>query len=119
MHGFGKMLLVFRQLTGQKQLGHAQDAIHRGPDFMAHIGQKLGFGAASGLRRLFSMTQGMIAPDQFGGALRHLNFKMITVLGQLPVPLLHLGQHGVKAVNEAADFVVALLGRPDGVVIGL
>jgi hypothetical protein len=33
----------------QGQLGHADDGIHRGADFMAHIGQEVGLGAGGGL----------------------------------------------------------------------
>ncbi len=61
----------------------------------------------------------MIAPDQFGGALRHLVFEVISVLRELLVTHLNLRQHRVKAVDEATDFVMVLLGGPDGIVIGL
>ena len=37
-----KATLAVSELRLQQQLRHAQHAVHRGPDLMAHVGQELG-----------------------------------------------------------------------------
>ncbi|MNE13929.1 hypothetical protein D3C80_1067830 [compost metagenome] len=55
--GFGRQRGIFRLFLGHfggfQQLQHAQYAIHRGAQFVAHHGQEVGFGAV-GLLRLFA-----------------------------------------------------------------
>ncbi len=46
MRGFGQFLLLWVEGGLQQQVGHAQHPDHRGADFMAHVGQELGFGLA-------------------------------------------------------------------------
>ena len=48
--GLGESALAGAQRRTQEQLGHAQDAVHRRADFMAHIGQELRFCTARFLR---------------------------------------------------------------------
>ena len=40
--------LLGRQLGFQGQVGHADDGVHRGADFVAHIGQEVGLGLRGG-----------------------------------------------------------------------
>jgi hypothetical protein len=51
-------MLVDRQAGPGHHLRHANDAIQRGADFMAHIGQKLALGAAGGLGGVARLGQG-------------------------------------------------------------
>ncbi len=41
----GEGLLLGVELGADQQLGHAEHAVHRRPDLMAHIGEELGLGA--------------------------------------------------------------------------
>ena len=45
------------QRTVEHQIGHADDAVHRGADFVAHVGQKLAFGSAGGFGSVFGFAQ--------------------------------------------------------------
>ena len=49
--------LLGRQLCVQQQAGHADDAVHRGADLVAHVGQETALGAAAGFRRFLSLEQ--------------------------------------------------------------
>ena len=46
LHDRNVLALLGIQLGIHQQVRHADDAIHRGADFMAHIGQKIGLGMA-------------------------------------------------------------------------
>lgn len=52
MHQQQTLPLGSIQIAIQRQLGHPNNPIHGRPDFMTHIGQKLGFGPVSQLCRL-------------------------------------------------------------------
>ncbi len=41
------------QLSLKRQVGHSDHRIHRGPDFVTHVGQKIRFGFGGFLRYLF------------------------------------------------------------------
>ena len=44
----GKLLLFGRKSGVEQEIGHADNAIHRGADFMAHIRQKVTLGLIGG-----------------------------------------------------------------------
>ncbi len=60
--GAQKLPLLAGDLGVQEQLGHAQNAVHGGADFMAHIGQEFAFGAAGGFGGLFGLEQFRLDP---------------------------------------------------------
>ena len=41
------LVLLLCQISAKDELGEADDCVERRPDFMAHVGQKSGFGAGS------------------------------------------------------------------------
>ena len=71
LHGFKIVALFGSQLGVERQVGHADDAVERGADFVAHVGEELAFGAAGRLgldarfyRFCFALLLcGNIAPD--------------------------------------------------------
>ena len=58
--------LLGRELRVQHQLGHADDAVHRGPDLVAHVGQELALGPGGRLGGLLGLTQPGLRPLAFG-----------------------------------------------------
>jgi hypothetical protein len=60
----------------ERQLRHADDAVHRRPDFVRHVGEELAFRAA---RRLCCFLGG----DELGGTDLHLLLEAFTLLPQL------------------------------------
>ena len=65
-HGAGEIALFFVELRGQQQIAHADDAVHRRADFMAHVGEEAALG---GVRVLCGPACG------FQRLHRHLAFK--------------------------------------------
>ena len=66
-----------RELGVQRQFGHADHAIHRRADFVAHVGEEFALGAAGRFGFLFGLTEVGVGSDQFGGAGFHLLFQAI------------------------------------------
>ena len=54
------------ELGVQQQIGHADDAVHRGADFVAHVGQEFALGAVGGFGRLFGYLQFLLRPFALG-----------------------------------------------------
>ena len=50
-HGAGEFALLGRQVGHQQQVGHADDAVHRRANFVAHVGQELALHPVGRLRR--------------------------------------------------------------------
>jgi len=99
-------LLFPVQFRIQKQLSHADDAIHGGTNLVTHVGQEFAFGSISRLsfQRHFIEIQGPFI-DQ------HL--QMLTVVLKFLLTQLYLFQHLVEAVNERTQLVIAPLFLPD------
>ena len=74
-------------------LGEADDGVERRTQFVAHIGEERGLGTVGQF--------GLLPGDR-----------------QAFLPLLDFRQHLVEAVDEFAQFVVAMLGEADGVIAG-
>ena len=51
------LALLGRQLGVEQQLGHADDAVHRRADLVAHVGQELALGPAGGLGGLLGLLE--------------------------------------------------------------
>ena len=64
-----------RQTGVQRQLGEADDGVHRRADFVAHVGQKGALGDVGGLRCILCLRQ-------FGGTRNDQFFQVIAVLFQ-------------------------------------
>ena len=50
----------------QHQLGHADDAVHRRADFVAHVGQEFALGPVGLLGRFLGLMQGFLGMLAFG-----------------------------------------------------
>ena len=55
-HGLGIIALLGVQIGVQQQMGHADDPVHRGANFMAHVRQELAFGDIG----RFSLNTGLL-----------------------------------------------------------
>ena len=75
-------LLVRRQVAGFKRFGHAENAVHRRADLMAHIGEKSGFRL---VRMLCSRLafQRLIAAEAHGAARRFIGFERNDEMGHV------------------------------------
>ena len=70
---FAQVIELLRAEFGfEHQVGHAQHRVHGGADFVAHVGQKVGFGAVGGFGRFFGL-------GQFGRACKHHFFELFAV----------------------------------------
>ena len=56
------LALLGRELGVQDQLGHADDAVHRGADLVAHVGEELALGPAGRLGGLLGAAQFLLGP---------------------------------------------------------
>ncbi len=68
--GFRVIALLGVQRRGQQEVGHADHAVHRGADFVAHVGQEVALGDAGGFRRgagIVELFVGAHALDQAAG----------------------------------------------------
>ncbi len=73
--GVGETLLLRVQRRLAQQLGHAQDAVHRRADLVAHGRQKLALRPAAGFGEVLRLVQ-------VGGAPGHLGFQQVALGGQ-------------------------------------
>ncbi len=87
----------------EQQLRHADDAVHRRPNLMAHIGQKLALGLAGGFGLILSLKQ-------LGGMLCH----QLLHAGAMP---LDLRQHFVEGVGKLAQVVVIPLHGANRIIL--
>ena len=95
----------------ERQLGHADDAVHRRADLVAHVGEELALGAA-GFHGLVARRRHVgVERAQFGRARLDCRFEALLLLQQLRVALLDLVEHLVEAVDEHRHLVVAPGGR--------
>ena len=70
--GLDVLVLRGRELRLEQQAGHADDAVHRRADFVAHVGEELGLGAVAGLGHVLGLDElvlvlaalGDVAPGQ-------------------------------------------------------
>ncbi|MNM68177.1 hypothetical protein D3C81_797270 [compost metagenome] len=109
----------------QRQGDHPQQAIERGTDFMAHVGQKgcacLGHVQSTPaciLQLLVGLAQARVAGLELKGACRDDVFQFVEVFGQAVfgvAPLLDFGGHADELLigdfHQHADFIVLMAGR--------
>ncbi len=92
------LALLGVQVGVERQLGHADDAVHRRADFVAHVGQELALGPV----RLFGV---FLRDDQLGV---HAGAQP-QILLELLIAALDPRQHLVESIHQPADFVGAVL----------
>ena len=95
-----QMLTLYRREIGiQRQLNHAKDAVHGRANLMAHIGQELTLGVASGLGCRFGAFELGVHGSQLSSAISNLIFQMFAVVAQNGIALGNSSQHVAEAVN--------------------
>ena len=97
LHRFGPDALRGLQFAVDEQFVHAQHAVHRRADLVAHRGQELALGLARGFGHLHCMLELL-------GARGHFRFQMVAVGGQAGVTLVNLFEHRVEAVAQGVEF---------------
>jgi len=68
---------------------------------------------------VFVNLMALLIPLQIDRPLVHTPFQLVPIAAQLLVPGLDLGEHGVEGLGEIADLVVAVLVRPQRIVLAL
>jgi hypothetical protein len=58
------LAMLDRVVVAQRQVEHAEDAVQRGPDLVADVGQELGLGAVGALGLIFGQDQPLTRPGQ-------------------------------------------------------
>ncbi|MNG92562.1 hypothetical protein D3C79_515010 [compost metagenome] len=124
--GYRQLLaLLAGQRAVQGKGDHAEHAVERGTDFVAHVGEEGGARlghvqrpAAGFFQLLVGQAQAAVAGLQFVGACRDDIFQLVEVLGQAVfrgAPLLDLGGHAdellVGDLHQYADLVVFVAVR--------
>ena len=102
--GLDVVTLHRRQVGLEREFGHAQHAIHRRPDLVAHVGQELALVPVGRLGAVLGVAQ-------FGGAERHRLLQAVAVSANLAIQRANLAQHVVEGGDEHADLVGAGDGR--------
>jgi hypothetical protein len=98
--------LVHGELAVEHEVRHADDAVHRRPDLVAHVREKLALRAAGLHRAVAGVHQFMVARLELGGARVHRALEAVLLQEELLIALLDVGQHRVELIDQLADFVV-------------
>ena len=84
-HGLELLALRARQFTVEREFGHADDAVHRRPDLVAHVRQEIALRAVRGLRLI-------LRGAQRGRLMRQ-------AIGQLP----RIGERALLALHQEQE----------------
>ena len=103
--------LLGRQVGVEGEIGHADDAVHRRADFVAHVGQELALGAVGllgGQCRLGEL-RGALAhfPIEIGGQIAQVVIQLLALLERLLDLMIRVGEarlHAVDVVDERREF---------------
>jgi hypothetical protein len=85
-----------------QQIRHDHDAIHRRADFMAHGGEKVGFGVVRFLG-------GVAGAGQLARTVDDLLLESRPVCRQTLVAITDVAQHRVEALDQKADLLIRRL----------
>ncbi len=83
--GGQKLLLVGGEVGVEREFGHAEDAIHGGPNLVAHVGQKLALRPIGG----FGGFLGSLQRDVGRFERRRVGLQLLLGVGQFPGAFLH------------------------------
>jgi hypothetical protein len=107
---FGEAALLGSQVGVEQELGHAEDAVHRRPDLVAHVGQELRLRPARRLgvvaraaERLDRGGQFGIRPGQLVGARRDLGLEVGALFGERGLATAHTFDHVGDALADQVD----------------
>ena len=106
LHRLQKTALLVDFVRVQGQVGHAEDGVHRRPDFMAHVGQKLAFGPVGCLGLFLGVKELEAAVLQVSGPFGDL-------LLEIGVPRLDYCDHVVEPGGQQTQFILATHCGPD------
>ena len=75
------VVLALRQPRLQRQMGHANDGVHRRANLVAHVGQKVGLEHGGFFRQLFGAAQGLLGALAVGDVHQHTNHAAQAAIG--------------------------------------
>ena len=109
LHGGQAVPLLGGQVAVEGELGHADDAVHRRADLVAHVREELALRPARLHRLVACIGEVGVRGPQFGHAIVDCLLEVVLLNEQLPVAPLDFRQHLVEAVDQLPDLVVSLL----------
>ena len=89
-----------RKICPGEDVGHHEHPVHRGPDFVGHRREKVGFGAVGLFGRVFGH-------QEFARAIGNVGFQARLVLEQALIPLADILHHVAEGLGQDPDLVVA------------
>ena len=92
-------------VAATEHVGHADNGVHRGTQFVAHIGQEGALGPIGGLGSLLGQRQRLRAGSDG-------DLQRVALLAQGLVPLRHFAEHGVEGIGQITDLVIREFFRP-------
>ena len=98
MSGLQLFTLVILQVAVEREVHHAQQAVHGRTQLMRHVGEKFALGLTRGQSRVFGYFQ-------FHGPLPDAFFKQFLILADLFVRRRQGLDHAVEAFAQILDFV--------------
>ena len=102
------------ELAVEHEVGHADDAVHRRPDFVAHVREELALRAAGFHRPVARRHQFLVARLELGGAHVDRVFELVLLhRASCWSRALDVAQHRVELVDQLADFVGVAWRRAD------
>ena len=105
--------LVGCQLAVEHEIRHADDAVHRRSDLVAHVREELALRPARFHRPVAGVHQFQVAGLEFGRARIDRALEIVLLREQLKVALLDVGEHGVELIDQLADLVLVAVLRAD------
>ena len=104
LHHAGAFLLVRVEPAFEKQIGHAENAVHGRADFVAHVGEKLALGLVGVFGRFFRNLQFLFCSAAVRDLAKapHPAHCLAGYGLRLGVPLKHDAHHGIRARRRFA-----------------
>ena len=99
--------LIRREIAVQNELRHADDAVHRRQDLVAHVGEEFALGAARLHRPIARPDELLVDAPQLRGARVDGAFEVQLLQLQLPIAPVDLVHHLVDAGDQLPQLIVA------------
>jgi hypothetical protein len=111
------LALLRIQRRAQQQVGHADHAVHRRPDLVAHVREEVALGHVGLLGRFLGHAQLAFGTLEVVGAGLDALFELVARALQRGVASLDLTEHVVERIGQDTELVLAQLGGTQRVVL--
>jgi hypothetical protein len=98
LDGLEVFALIWTQVRVERELRHADDAVHRRPDLVRHVGEELALCPACRFGRV-------LRGNELARAERDLLLQVLVVMAEQEILLLNLRQHPVEVVDQPTELV--------------